>query len=120
MKSYKDKEVERELIESQRDLCEGRNGITLLNTLKSKFPQAQGFFLLKWIPEQGEDIFWVLTSPNTVAVVEVLRNAPPPSDLVSYSQISVQQYIKTRLLPSSRRRLDIAIRLLSMPQREEC
>jgi len=107
-----DQEIERDLIESQRSLHEGKNGMTLLNTLKSRFPEARGFHLLSWIPEQGEDIFWVLASPEIIAIVEVARDGKLFSDLVSYKQISVQQYTERQLLPQSRRKLDIAIRLL--------
>jgi hypothetical protein len=108
-----DQEIELELIKSQKSLYEGKNGITLINTLKSKFPQAHGFYLLNWIPEQGEDIFWVLVSPEIVAVVEILRDGKQVSDLISCSQISVKKYLEKRLSPQSRKKFDIAIRLLA-------
>jgi hypothetical protein len=108
-----DLEIKRELIESQKNLYEEKHGITLLNTLKSKLPQAHGFYLLNWIPEQGEDIFYILASPEIVAIVEILRDGKQFSDLTSYQEISVQKYIENRLSPRSRRRLDIAIKLFT-------
>jgi hypothetical protein len=112
MKKLARQNIERELIESQKSLREGKSGITLLDTLKSKFPQSHGFFLLHCIPEQGEDIFEILTSPKTVTVVEILRDGKQLSELVSCKQISVQEYMKW-LSPLSRKRLDIAVKLIA-------
>jgi hypothetical protein len=108
-----DQEIKQELIESQKSLHEGKNGITLINTLRSEFPQSCGFYLLNWIPEQGEDIFWVLASPETIAVVEILRDGKQISELVSCSEIGIQKYMEKQLSPRSRKRLDIAVKLLA-------
>lgn len=104
--------IEQEFIESQENLREMRGGSILLDALRSKFPQANVFCLLDWIPEQGEDIFKILVSTKTVAIFEMPRDSEQTSDQVLFQEIGVRDYMK-KLSSRSRRRLMVAINLLA-------
>ncbi|MBY8934410.1 hypothetical protein J1G32_08815 [Pseudomonas fluorescens] len=47
-----------------------RRILGLLEVLRSCFPAINLAFVLDWVPEQGEDIYWVLIDNSRVAMIE--------------------------------------------------
>lgn len=108
-----DKELEKNLLDTQKDLYSGRLGIGLLKTLKDSFPAEKCAYVLQWIPEQGEDIFWILAKPSIVCVIEVPRSSNAFLSESNIKIISLDDYLKKRLMPETKRKVGLAVKLQS-------
>lgn len=71
-----DEEVEHSLRAWSQSILAGNANPRLLRVLQAECGQLRDVFLINYIPEQGEDIFVVATSPTTVLVIEVSRVEP--------------------------------------------
>lgn len=67
-----EQEMREELLRSNIALCDGSYG-PLIAALESANVNIAGAFVVKWIHEQAEDIYAVLTSSREVLIVEVPR-----------------------------------------------
>lgn len=80
-------ELKDSLLKSMNLLLSGKNNVLLLKTLRNIDPQLSFALILNWIPEQTEDIYWVLLASESVLAIEVPRE--PDLDIID---ISVKKY----------------------------
>lgn len=104
-----------DLMKSMTQVFSGAANPLLLGALKAAFPWLSFALVVNWIPEQSEDIYWILIDLNRIAVVEVPRLN---SDFagVSIDLLDLVEYRGRRHSAETRRKLEIAIELM----RESC
>ena len=61
--------VRSELLGASDRLCSKNDQSELGLALRSYVPALECAFILEWLPEQAEDIYWVLTGFNEIAKV---------------------------------------------------
>lgn len=71
----------RELLASSEEIFSNNEQTELASALRDFFPPLDRAFVLKWIPEQSEDIYWVLISATTILEVEIPRGRRGPNSL---------------------------------------
>ncbi|GAB2895459.1 hypothetical protein GCM10027093_33730 [Paraburkholderia jirisanensis] len=76
------------------------------------FPKLRHAFVLHWIPEQAEDIYWVLVSPTEIAEIEVPRGDYALESLPSLKLIDIGAYQQRRHSRDIRQKLEISLELL--------
>src|SRR5262245_33929307 len=105
-------DLKAELLRSMELLLSGRTSLTLLKVLRAHWPWLKRAFVIYWIPDQGEDLYWVLVDSEQVAVVEVPRFVGIDPSKISVKKESVRSLRQGRLPVESRRRLDAALELI--------
>ncbi|MGE8452308.1 MAG: hypothetical protein ACN6OP_17145 [Pseudomonadales bacterium] len=107
--------VQADLLSSMTSVFSDGTNPLLLAALKTAFPRLSFALIVNWIPEQAEDIYWVLIDLNRIATVEIPR---PGNDLtgVSVEVLDLNIYKGRRLSIDSHRKLEAAIELM----RENC
>ena len=107
-------EMEQKLLNEQCLLYTGQIDEILTQILNERFPDITNAFLLKMIPEQGEDIYYILLNSSLIAVIEISRiNHDITNALID--KIAVNEY-KVNLSSSSRKILDMAMKLQNKKQ----
>jgi hypothetical protein len=68
-------------------------------------------YILRWIPEQGEDLYDVLVDGATVAHIEIPRHIPAQETV--FESWPVEEYRRTRgtVTKPERRKLELALQL---------
>lgn len=105
------KAVTSALEEAQNWLLSGGNPL-LLSVVQKRFPEAASPFLIDFVPEQSEDLYWLLISPDEIVVVEIPRESGTSADDALVKVISVGEYSRRSLMKESRRKLEAARYLL--------
>lgn len=99
------------LLNSAALLFSGESNSLLLSALKALFPSLSFALVVNWIPEQAEDIYWVLIDLDRIAVVEIPRSSNDIAN-VSTDVLELREYQKRRLSAESRQKLEVAIELM--------
>jgi hypothetical protein len=89
----------------------GSTNPLLLAALKANFPWLSFALIVNWIPEQAEDIYWVLIDLDRIAIVEISRLCSDLAD-VSVEVVDLNKYKERRLSIDSRPKLEVAIDLM--------
>jgi hypothetical protein len=91
-------------------LLAGETGGVLLQALRTRLQTiTTNIYVLRWIPEQGEDLFDVLVDGTRVAHVEVPRGQARES---VFEVFDVEAYRRrTPFTKNDRRKLDLALQL---------
>ena len=109
-----DEEIKRGLLESKEALFSGEENSALLKVMREKFPEINVAFILDWIPEQAEDIYWVLIDVGRVAIIEVPRSAKRTPDGPLVEVRSIENYNDKKLSKRARRKLKVALDLICL------
>ena len=80
--------------------------------LQGFLPSLEKAFILRWVPERAEDIYWVLTSLTEIVKVEIPRSRPPNDERASLQTIDVATFRQKPLSRETRERLEIALELM--------
>lgn len=99
----------RELLASSEEIFSNNEQTELASALRDFFPPLDRAFVLKWIPEQAEDIYWVLINATTILKVEIPRGRRGP---ISLQAVDVAMF---RGKPHSRKvmeKLEVALKLV--------
>jgi hypothetical protein len=102
----------RGLLESSASLCSWRNQGLLAQAVRNFFPTLQHAFILSWLPEQAEDIYWLLVSRTEIAKIELARNQEIQENAASVKIVSVETFRHRRLSRQVREKLEIALELI--------
>ncbi|NMV40553.1 hypothetical protein [Ralstonia insidiosa] len=102
-----------ELIQASAWLRSEGNLSPLSQEVRRRFP-GKTVFPVRWLPEQGEDIHWLLVGPTEVARIEIRRELFGVDGVPSVEIIDLQTYRSGSLSKTGRRMLDAAVELLSM------
>ncbi|RON26046.1 hypothetical protein BK661_26935 [Pseudomonas frederiksbergensis] len=100
------------LLASRDSLFSGEESLELLKVLISEFPSISTAFILDWVPEQAEDIYWVLIDTSRIAIIEVPRSIKSAIESPLVEMQSVDDYSNRRLSKSMRRKLLAALELI--------
>lgn len=76
------------LIKSHKLLFTGDLYKELLQVLKTNFPEMKTAYILKHIPEQGEDLYTILVNLDTIATIEISRYSQDEKPIVEISSIN--------------------------------
>lgn len=101
-----------ELLRTSEKLCSESDPSRLALALRGYFPTLKRAFILDWVPEQAEDIYWVLIGPNEIAKVEIPRTLLGDGGPASLQQLDVAAYRQKHHLRKIRERLEIALELM--------
>lgn len=104
--------MRRQLLEGSVSLCAQGNQSPLTQALRKFFPALSQAFLLYWLPEQAEDIYWVLVSRTEIAKVEVERNPENEEKAASVEIVTVEAYRRRRLSQQVKEKLEVALELM--------
>ncbi|MDI3397792.1 hypothetical protein QLG12_06185 [Pseudomonas sp. V88_4] len=107
-----DEKLKKELLESKESLFSGQTNTELLRVMQESFPTINIAFVLDWIPEQAEDIYWVLVDASRLAIIEIPRSVSGMSNGPLVEVWSVESYIRKKLSKGERRKLMAAIDLV--------
>jgi hypothetical protein len=107
--------MKRDLLRESQELLSKDHQRPLTKEIRRLYPDCMHAFVLDWVPEQGEDIYWVLISPTKIAKIEIsrLRSIDEHSSKAISEIISLKEYSKKPLTRVVRRRLDAASSLTS-------
>ncbi|MCO4881780.1 hypothetical protein VOI32_35955 [Paraburkholderia caribensis] len=75
-------------------------------------PTLKCAFILEWVPEQAEDIYWVLTSFDEIVKVDVPRWRSNDEEPASLQKMDVGTYRRKRHSREVREKLEIALELV--------
>src|SRR5260370_19879611 len=82
----------------------------LLSSLRRKLQSVtRNIYVVRWIPEQTEDLYDVLVDGTSVVRVEVPRDARTAE--VVFEKFGVEEYLNRRLTKPDRRKLELALGL---------
>jgi hypothetical protein len=108
--SFSDQQLINELKSGREHLLSGAS--PLLSELQKRLGSTiRNIFILRWIPEQGEDLYDILVDGVIVVHIEMRRGIQATVDT---SQVRpVEEYLKARkhLTRRERRKLDLALQL---------
>ncbi|WP_157025568.1 hypothetical protein [Paraburkholderia heleia] len=80
-------------------------------TLRSIFPHMSRAFVLQWIPEQAEDIYWVLVGRESIVTIEIPRTISADAS-PSVKLTTVDKYRERRISKITREKLEMALSLI--------
>jgi hypothetical protein len=103
-----------ELESGRARLLAGETSGVLLQAIRRRLQTiTTSIYVLRWIPEQGEDLFDVLVDGTSVAHVEVPRGEERES---VFEVLDVEAYrSRTPLTKNERRKLEVALQLARGP-----
>lgn len=101
--------IRENLLKSMAALFSGQLNSDLTNTLLLHFPGLSFALIINWIPEQGEDIYFLLLDEKRIVVIEVPRAGAAQDTLPVVDTLNVADYRNRKLSVDVRRKLDEAI-----------
>ena len=110
--SLSDQAIIQELQQGRRALLSDESSRSLLASLRRLLQSiTPNLYILRWIPEQGEDLYDVLVDGKTVARIEISRTGGEVQN--AFRTWTVEEYIhaQAEMTKSERRKLDLALKL---------
>jgi len=108
--SLTDKRMIDELERGRELLLSDPSSHKLLSSLRRKLQSVtRNIYVVRWIPEQTEDLYDVLVDGTSVVRVEVPRDARTAE--VVFEKFGVEEYLNRRLTKPDRRKLELALGL---------
>lgn len=105
-----------QLIERSANLISGNNSDALGVALREFFPGLKHAFVINWIPDQSEDIYWVLVDPTSIAQIEIARGEDAKCYLPKLQMVELASYQNKRHSRDVREKLAMALELIkSLP-----
>lgn len=106
------KSVREELLRTSDQLCSEADRSGLGIALRNLLPGLQRAFILRWLPEQAEDIYWVLTGPIEIVKIEIPRIRANTDEPASLQIIDLVTFRKGVLSREVSERLEVALDLI--------
>lgn len=110
-KQQAERSMVEQLKQASASLCSATDGSPLAQAVRRHFPGAT-VFPIHWVPEQAEDVHWLLVSPTEVAQITVTREPAHAGAEVAVETIALHTYSKRHLTKPVRRKLNAALELL--------
>nr|WP_196493431.1 hypothetical protein [Burkholderia stagnalis] len=104
--------MQNQLIERSANLLSSDNSDALGAALRGFFPDLKHAFVINWIPDQAEDIYWVLVGPTSIAQVEIMRYEDAKSYPPKFEMVELAVYQSKRHSRDVRERLAMALELI--------
>ena len=115
MTSGKQRSIEamrRELLHSSESLLGHSESDALGRALRHFFPGLKHAFVVHSIPEQAEDIYWILINSTEIAEIEIPRDDNILVNSISLKILNIGVYASKSLLREARRKLEIGVELM--------
>ena len=106
-----------EMLKSMDSMFSGKTNPLLLAAIKKFLPDLHFAPVVKWIPEQAEDIYWIMIDVSHIAMIEIPRHSIKLTD-IEIEIIGVKEYKKQSTSKESRRKLETAINLMNENSRK--
>lgn len=106
------KQLKADLLRSAELLALGEANTPLRKALDTVRPGMQFVVVFNWIPEQAEDIYWLLGDAEEVLMIELPRQGNRSGDMI-FEAIDIRTFNKKKLTVETRRRLEVALELLN-------
>jgi hypothetical protein len=103
--------IRQHLLQRSASLLAGNGTDSLGLALRRFFPELKQAFVMNSVPEQAEDIYWVLVSPTDIAEIEIPRGIYAENSSPSLKMLTLEMYQKKRHSRDVRQRLKIAVEL---------
>ncbi|KPX25325.1 hypothetical protein ALQ08_200114 [Pseudomonas syringae pv. delphinii] len=100
------------MLSSISKMLDEKNKSSLRDLLKKHFPWVSFTPILNWVPEQAEDIYWILIDLERIAILEIPRSSHNMDD-ATVDVINVNSYMRKRISAETKQNLDVAIELMS-------
>jgi hypothetical protein len=108
--SLTDKRMIGELEKGREQLLSDPSSRKLLSSLRRKLQSiTRNIYVVRWTPEQTEDLYDVLVDGTSVVHIEVPRDAR--TDEVVFEKFGIEEYLNRRLTKPDRRKLELPLRL---------
>jgi hypothetical protein len=104
-------QLRKNLLNSMAQIFSGATNPLLLGALKNEFPRLSFALVVYWIPEQAEDIYWLIIDLDRVAVVEIPRAADDFAS-VTIDILDLAVYQRQRHSTETKVKLEVAIDLM--------
>ncbi|WP_124905640.1 hypothetical protein [Burkholderia sp. Bp9004] len=101
-----------QLIERSANLLSNDNSDALGVALRRFFPGLKHAFVINWIPDQAEDIYWVLIGQMSIAQIEIVRGDGANSYPPKLRMVELSTYQNKRHSRDVRERLAMALELI--------
>ena len=105
--------LEKKLLTSMEALFSGEINVLLPKFLRSVSPNLSFALPLGFLPEQGEDIYYILVNHENIMEIEIPRNNTSTLKDINYTIFSVYDY-KKNLSSRKRQELEVALRLMKL------
>ena len=109
--------IKENLLKSMKSLFLNEQDTLLMKSLKEFFPSISSAFIINCIPEQGEDIYWILIDPKIVAIVEIPRSDNADVKDVLIETHTVEKILQKPLTKGVRRELTAALELAKQAEK---
>ncbi|RXE57556.1 hypothetical protein [Acetivibrio mesophilus] len=76
------------LIKSHNLLFNKNSYRGLVQVLKTSFPEMKTAYIIRHIPEQGEDLYTILVDLDTIATIEISRYSQDEKPIIEISSIN--------------------------------
>lgn len=113
LKSMKAEWIANVAAELQKARVDLRNDEALAKALRSQVSEETIGYVVMQIPEQGEDLYTVLVSPELIVHVELSRVDPAAPPIIEFESVRAFQARHRKPGRDLRERLAVAIHLLS-------
>lgn len=87
--------------------------------MRRLFPELTQAFVLAWIPDQGEDFYWLLVSVSDIAIIEIPRDRADAGSKARVEMTKVETY-RNGMSKGSRRQLDAALERMASANDNFC
>ncbi|HHY6927003.1 hypothetical protein [Burkholderia ambifaria] len=108
----REREIRHQLTQRSDDLLLDDNPDTLGMALRGFFPDLTRAFVIHWIPDQAEDIYWILVSPTGIAQIEIVRGQDVRSYPPKLRMVGLAAYQSKRHSRDVREKLAMALELI--------
>jgi len=105
------KELKAELLHAADLLATGASNTSLRRVQEKLRPEMKLFLVFNWIPEQGEDIYWLLGDKEEILIVDLPRQGSDES-AASMEAIDLRTFSKKKLTAETRRRFEAALEIV--------
>ncbi|MEM5342284.1 hypothetical protein [Paraburkholderia azotifigens] len=103
--------IRQDLLQSSASLLSGNEADALGRALRRFFPELNHAIVVHWIPEQAEDIYWVLVSRTEIAEIEIPRGNYAEENPPMLKILDVGAYMKKRHSRDVRQKLEVGLKL---------
>jgi hypothetical protein len=104
-----------ELLREAKNLFFGDGNDVFSLEVRRLFPNLSQAFVLYCLPEQAEDIYWLLVSSTDIAKIEIPRHLNDGKGITSIEMTSVEAYRHRRLSRDARQKLEVALEIIAAP-----
>lgn len=101
----------RDMTRASEKLCDKRDRSALGLALRTLLPTVHHAFIVRCVPEQSEDIYWLLVSPREIVRAEIHRDRASNEKPVM-SLMGLDEFRRNRLSREVRDRLRLALELI--------